>query len=96
MFVVTVLFEIKPEHTEAFGAAVLAQARNSLDREPDCHRFDICVDPENDARVFLYEIYSDEAAFQAHLKSDHFIDFDGRVKDWVISKTVNAWRLSEG
>ena len=76
MYVVTVTFEPRPGKGEAFVARVRRQARDSLEREPGCHHFDVCVAPEGDGRVFLYEIYSDQAAFQVHLESEHFKDFD--------------------
>jgi len=94
MFVVTVTFGIQPDHVEGFQAAVLSQARNSLELEADCHRFDVCFDDDDPGRVFLYELYTDAAAFQAHLDSAHFKDFDATVADWLESKEVDTWRLA--
>jgi quinol monooxygenase YgiN len=91
MHVVTVSFEIEGGRTREFMAAMLEQARNSLAREPDCRQFDVCVDPADRRRVFLYEIYTDQAAFQAHLESRHFRAFDRRVKNWLVSKKVEIW-----
>ena len=94
MYVVTVTFEIEPDHVEAFRAAVLTQARNSLEHEPGCHRFEVCTDPDDRGIVFLYEIYTDAAAFQAHLETDHFKAFDQRISGWVLSKEVKTWDLA--
>ncbi|MDD9975838.1 MAG: antibiotic biosynthesis monooxygenase, partial [Candidatus Poribacteria bacterium] len=33
-------------------------------------------------RIWLYEVYVDEAAFQEHLKAPHFIKWRDTVKDW--------------
>jgi (4S)-4-hydroxy-5-phosphonooxypentane-2,3-dione isomerase len=41
--------------------------------------------------VFLYELYDDKAAFDAHLKTPHFLSFDARVRDWVERKAVGTW-----
>ena len=87
--------EIGDEHVEAFMAAVIRQADNALEREKDCRRFDICVDPANPQRVLLYEIYTNKSAFDAHLQTDHFRPFDQQVKLWLISKKVMAWKLQE-
>ena len=57
---------------------------------PGCRQFDVCVDPARDDRIYLYEVYDDEAAFQAHLASEHFHEFDARVADWIRGKTVTA------
>lgn len=93
MHVITVTFRIEPEHIAPFNDAMRAQARNSLDNEVDCHRFDVCHDPEDPTIVYLYEIYTDLAAFKHHLKTEHFKAFDQTVADWLISKDVKAWTL---
>jgi (4S)-4-hydroxy-5-phosphonooxypentane-2,3-dione isomerase len=93
MFVVTVTFEVDPGHVEAFTAAMLTQARNSLEREERCTCFDVCRDPDHPERIFLYEIYDDRAAFDHHLASDHFKSFDRTVCPWVRQKTVGTWAL---
>ncbi len=95
MFVVTVNFQIKKEHLEMFMAAMIRQAQNSLTREKDCLQFDVCQDRENPERVFLYEIYSDRAAFDAHLQTPHFLDFDKTVAPWTESKVAEQWELVE-
>ena len=92
MHVVTVEFEIVAGREEDFLARVKQQAGDSLEREVDCLHFDVCVAPDAPGRIFLYEIYRDPAAFQVHLESAHFADFDATVADWVATKTVRAWR----
>ena len=91
MFVVTVNFVIVPEHREEFAKAMYEQARNSLDLEADCYVFEVSVDTDNECSFFLYEKYTDAAAFDVHLESRHFIDFNERVTPWVESKTVGTW-----
>jgi quinol monooxygenase YgiN len=90
MYVVTVEFEAKPEHREAFRAAMIANAKTSREAEPGCFQFDVCVDPTSGA-IFLYEIYADRAAFDAHLASAHFKVFDSAVHDWVTRKEVKLY-----
>ena len=91
MYVVTVTFDVDPERIEEFRAAMVRQAENSRAREAGCRQFDVCVDPDNEARIFLYEIYDDAAAFQIHLDSAHFHNFDETVRPWVESKDVRVW-----
>lgn len=91
MLAITVTFKVKEDYVKAFEAAMKNQARNSLNREAGCHHFDVCFDPLDRGHVFLYELYTDEAAFDAHLKSAHFLDFDATVKNWLISKTSKKW-----
>ncbi len=97
MYLITVEFVIRPEHADAFRRAVANQARNSVDREPGCRQFDVGVDPENSRRFFLFEVYDDREAFDAHRKTPHFAEFSGLVTDWIESKTLHGWdRLDPG
>jgi len=94
MFVVTVKFTLAEGAAEAFMPLMHAQAKNSVALEADCHQFDVCGDPEDAAIVFLYELYSDEAAFKLHLASDHFKQFDADVADLVTAKLVACYHRS--
>jgi quinol monooxygenase YgiN len=92
MFVVTVEFDIDETRVEGFMRAMTAQAENTLNLEPECVQFDVCFAPDQSTRVFLYEVYEDEAAFKAHLESDHFHVFNEEVAPWVLDKRVHTWR----
>ena len=91
MFAVSVEFIIREENIDEFRHAVLTQANNSLTRESECHQFDVCVAPADRQRVFLYELYTDEAAFESHRRTKHYRKFDALVKDWLEIKTVRSW-----
>ena len=91
MYVVWVEFTVHAERTGAFLTRVQQQARDSLEKEPDCHHFDVCVDRDDPRIVVLYELYSDEAAFKVHLASDHFQAFDAEVSDWLVEKVVKTF-----
>lgn len=94
MFAVTVLFHIRSDRVEDFRAAVLRQAKNSLTNEPGCRQFDVCFSDESPQDVFLFEVYDDEAAFQAHRKMPYFADFGATVADWVESKDLRTWTVN--
>lgn len=91
MYVVTVEFEVRAGHERDFHLRMRQQAEDSLNREADCIQFDVCQAPDDPRRIFLYEVYADEGAFQSHLDSGHFKDFDKTVADWVAAKTVRIW-----
>jgi autoinducer 2-degrading protein len=93
MFVVIVEFTLKPGFAGDFRERVKRQAEDSLQLEADCHRFDVCIDPERENFVLLYELYSDRAAFDTHLASSHFIDFDATVRAWISAKRVASFSL---
>jgi len=94
MFVVTVVFEVDRGEAEGFLTRVRQQARDSLEREPGCHRFDVSVCTRSAERVLLYEFYDDADAFAAHLDTDHFIAFDKDVSQIVRSKEIQSWMLT--
>ena len=96
MFVVTVRFKVRTGHEDAFHAAIVDQARNSLREEPDCHQFDVCRNPNDPGEVFLYEVYASAAAFEAHQQTPHFAGFGAKVKDIVEKKTVQTWERVGG
>ncbi|WP_171132864.1 MULTISPECIES: putative quinol monooxygenase [unclassified Ruegeria] len=87
MYAVTVTFRVAPDHLETFLPLMVENAQTSLQQEPGCHQFDICRGDDPN-QVFLYEIYDDRAAFDAHLASVHFKSFDSKVADMIEEKTV--------
>jgi (4S)-4-hydroxy-5-phosphonooxypentane-2,3-dione isomerase len=88
MLALVVEFHIKPMHVDAFDTAIRANAQASLDTEPGCRQFDVCRDPSDQTLFFLYELYDDEAAIQAHLQSPHFLQMNAATASWVESKLV--------
>ena len=91
MYVVVVEFTLDPEHAQAFRQRVRQQAQDSLREESECHVFDVCIDSARDDFVLLYEIYTDREAFDVHLESAHFRDFDHEVRNWVSDKKVSTY-----
>ncbi len=87
MYVVLVTFDVKPEAWEAFLPLMAENARASLHAEPGCLQFDVCRDPDA-PRVVLYEVYTDRAAFDAHLATAHFKAFDAAVAPMIAAKQV--------
>jgi autoinducer 2-degrading protein len=66
MFVLVVSLRVKPGRDRQFLAAIEANAAASLRDEPGCRRFDVLRDNADVHHYLLYEVYDDEAAFQAH------------------------------
>ena len=93
MYVVTVLFEIIAEHAEAFREGVLQNAAASLAHEAGCHRFDACFS-EDGQRCFLYELYTDRAAFDEHIESSHFMEFNATSAGMVSDKKLATYLLA--
>lgn len=71
MFVVHVNVHVKPEFVEAFIAATIENARNSV-QEPGIARFDVIQQLDDPTRFVLVEVYrtSDDPA--EHKKTAHY------------------------
>ncbi len=82
MYVLIVPIHIQPEHREAFLESMLDDAIGSVRDEPGCLRFDVIQDSSDPNCIYLYEVYQDEAAFQAHTEAPHFVRWRETVKDW--------------
>jgi autoinducer 2-degrading protein len=96
-FAITVVFELVEGAFLEFHRLVAENAALSVELEPDCLRFDVLTpaDAAFPTHVLLYEIYRDRAAFDLHLASDHFLQFDQRSRDLVVSKTVATYAVEE-
>lgn len=88
MFAVVVTFTLKPGQRDVFMPLMLENALVSKCDESDCRRFDVCTDPASPDTVLLYELYNDAAAFQAHLDTAHFKDFDAAAAPLIAEKRV--------
>lgn len=91
MFVVVVTFQIKQGQMIEFLPRMLRNAETSLHDEVGCSQFDVCVDDAQSDIVFLYEVYTDQAAFDLHLASSHFLEFDSAVAPMIETKQVQTF-----
>lgn len=92
MYVVVVEFTIDPPRWDEFLPLMLENARRSREGEPGCRQFDVCVDEARPNVVFLYEIYDDRAAFDAHLAAPHFKSFAAATAPMIAERRIATWR----
>ena len=71
MYVVLLPIQCKDGAKEQILEALVPNAQMSVETEPRCHRFDIVQDAGDANRIWMYQIYADEAAFKAHKQSQH-------------------------
>lgn len=94
-YAITVTCELEEGAAEQFHLLVMENARHSVALEPGCIRFDVLFPLARTHEVFLYEIYTDQAAFDVHLASAHFKTFDEQTRNLVRRKTVNAFSVDQ-
>lgn len=82
MLVVHVLVHVKEEQVEAFRAASIENARNSI-REPGIARFDVIQQQDDPTRFVLVEVYraSDDPA--RHKETAHYQKWRDAVADMM-------------
>jgi (4S)-4-hydroxy-5-phosphonooxypentane-2,3-dione isomerase len=83
MFIVQVMIHVKPEHLEAFQAATLDNARNSV-REPGIARFDVIQQADDPTRFMLVEVYRDAEALARHRETAHFAAWREAVTELLV------------
>jgi len=82
MFIVHVFAHVKPNQVEAFRAATLENARNSIE-EPGIARFDVIQQQDDSTRFVLVEVYrtSDDPA--RHKETAHYQKWRDTVADMM-------------
>ena len=71
MLIVHVQVQVKPECVEAFKAATIANARQSVG-EPGIARFDVVQQADDPTRFVLVEVYRSVEATAAHKETKHY------------------------
>ena len=82
MLALLVAIKIKPGQRDAFVTALMDDARGSVHNEPGCLRFDVLQDTADPNQIYLYEVYRDEKALEAHRQAPHYLKWRETVKDW--------------
>ncbi len=83
MFIVHVFVRVKPDQVEAFQAATLENARNSV-REPGIARFDVIQQQDNPARFVLVEVYRTPEDPAKHKQTAHYQKWRDTVADMMV------------
>lgn len=85
-FALAVRLRIKQDCVEQFMAEAYANAKSARETEPGCKQFDVLVEPGDPTSVLFYEVYADEAAFQAHQATAHLQRYRERALGFVESR----------
>ena len=91
MFVLVVNIRIKPENVDAFMAKLHENAKAAR-TEPGCRQFEVLVDPKDRAKILLFEVYNDEAAFEAHQQTPHFRKYLAEAVPMLASRERSVWQ----
>ncbi len=89
MFIVHVFVHVKPEAVDAFKAASLENARNSV-LEPGIARFDVVQQQDDPTRFVLVEVYRSETAPSEHKKTPHYNAWRNTVADMMAEERTSV------
>ena len=92
MLALMVFLNVKPEQRDRFLAAAEDDSMCSVRDEPGCLRFDVLQDEANPNRFAFYEVYQDDAAFQAHTQMPHY----ARWREAVIRAVMRQVATGQG
>jgi autoinducer 2-degrading protein len=93
MYAVLVFLEAKPGYRDKLEPALFVNARNALDREPGCRRFDVLRDTVDGNGFLLFELYDNAAAHRAHLELPQYAEYRLLVDPWIESRRVLTYQL---
>jgi len=90
MLILHANIHVKAEHVEAFRAATIENATNSL-KEPGIARFDFLQLADDPNRFAILEVYRNEEAAAAHKLTPHYTKWAAAVTDMMAEPRVRSW-----
>ena len=84
MYAIWVTVKVKPEKREQFLSVIEDDSICSVRDEPGCVRFDVLQDRSDPDTYYFYEVYHDEAAFQAHTQTPHLARWREAAKECLV------------
>jgi len=81
-----------PSEMPKFLEAIKENAANAV-KEPGCREFNVTVLANNPNHVFLYEVYDNEAALNAHRQTEHFKKYQATTANMIADRNVRAMSL---
>lgn len=94
-FAITVAFDLVEGGLSEFLRMVKENAALSVAQEAGCLRFDVLTPLDaGGTGVLLYEVYTDDEAYDQHLASEHFGTFNRHSRALVRSKTVTRFAVA--
>ena len=88
MLVLMVNIKVKPGRRDDFIAAVRADGEGTTTKEEGNLQFSAVQERDDPDRFFLFEVYRDEAALDAHRQTPHFLKYREATADLLAEETV--------
>lgn len=79
--------EPTPRSRNQYLTELMAHRRRSLEGEPGTLAFEVLVPHDEPDQILLYEVYADQAAFDAHRKGASMAEIARNTKGLLVSLT---------
>lgn len=86
MYSLFIKTRVKPGSADQFLSAIKVNATASVANESGCLVFDVSQDRVDPDVIYLYEIYRDDAAYDAHTQTAHFRDSRPLVEPLIVEQ----------
>ena len=83
--------EIAPAEMDKYLAAVKENGAASI-KEPGCREYNIMISATNPNHVFLFEVYENDAAGQAHRATEHFKKYIATTANMVTARNLRPMK----
>ena len=87
-FVRVAELEIDPAQLESYKAAVREEIQTSVRVEPGVLAIYAVGEEDHPSRLRFFEMYADEAAYLAHIASDHFQKYAAATNGMITSRRL--------
>ncbi|MDO5611455.1 MAG: putative quinol monooxygenase [Pseudomonadota bacterium] len=81
-------FTLAPEQVAIFMAAGERNVRDSVREEPGVLSMFVAADRDEPTRLYVIEVYRDQAAYDSHRQSPHFLAFLEGIEGRLLSRRV--------
>jgi (4S)-4-hydroxy-5-phosphonooxypentane-2,3-dione isomerase len=94
LLIMAVDYDVVPGQIDNFLAAVKENGTASV-KEPGCRELNVAVSQKDPNHVFIFEVYDNAAALEAHLATEHFKKYKGVTKDMVAKREARPlWSVA--
>ena len=94
LYISAVEYDIVPGQVDNFLAALKENGVASV-KEPGCRQLDITVSQKDANHVFIFEVYDNAAAAEAHTATEHFKKYKAATKDMVAKREAKLlWSVA--
>ena len=89
LYIVHAQLVIKDDRVDDFVREIKLDAIGSVNEEQGCLRFDVFQDIKTPNHIFLYEVYTNQSAFEYHT-TPHFRRWSDAAEEMFVSEKENT------